>query len=104
MESKIYCKCAPFVVKSWISLFSLPLIFRHTFFPGDPAPSSDSSSELSDSATNKSTHPSGRGSSLVRADSTGLIFLAGFLGISLSEVARDGGPGRVAEEEDVGTD
>ena len=102
-ESKTYCKCPPLVVKSWISFFSLPLIFRHTFFPGDP-PSSDSSSELSDSATNKSTQPSGRGSTLVREDSTGLIFLAGFLGIGLSDVKRDGGPGRDAAEEEVGTE
>ena len=89
-------------MKSWISFFSLPFIFRHTFFPGDPP--SDSSSELSDSATNKSTQPSGRGSTLVRADSAGLIFLVGLLGVGLSDVKRDGGPGRDAAEEEVGTD
>ena len=96
--SKIAYKCGPMVVKSLISFFNLPLIFLHTFFPGDP-PSSDSSSELSDSATNISTQPSGRGSTLVRAESTGLIFLLCVFGMGLSDVERDGGPGRGADEE-----
>jgi hypothetical protein len=88
-------------VKSLISLFKRPFIFRHTL--GEP--SSDSDSELSLSATKRSTQPEGRGSCLGCASEEGLILLGGFVGIGLSEPGREGGPGRDDDDEEcVGTD
>ena len=93
--------CAAVVVKSLISLFKRPFIFRHTL--GEP--SSDSDSELSLSATKRSTQPEGRGSCLGCASDDGLILFGGFVGIGLSEPGREGGPGREDDDEEwVGTD
>ena len=79
-----YKGLAPLAAKSLISLFNRPLTFVHTFVvldTGDPSSSpSPSSSELSLSATKRSTQPSGRGSILTRDCLVGTIFLLGFLG------------------------
>lgn len=79
------------MVKSLISLFNRPFIFLQTFFPGEL--SSLSSSELSLSAINRSTQPSGSGDRwpAFRATSVRVIRLEGFLGIGLSEGVRRGG-------------
>ena len=86
------------MAKSLISLFNRPFIFRHTL--GDA--SSDSDSELSLSATKRSTQPSGRVSARGCASDNGLILFGGFLGVGLSDPEREGGAGR--EDEFVGTD
>lgn len=83
-----------------ISLFKRPFILRHTL--GEF--SSDSDSELSLSATKRSTQPSGRGSCRGCASERGLIFLGGLVGIGLSEPEREGGPGREDEKEVFGRD
>jgi len=78
-----YKGLAPLAAKSLISLFNRPLTFLHTFVldTGDPSSSpSPSSSELSLSATKRSTQPSGRGSILTRDCLVGTIFLLGLLG------------------------
>lgn len=85
---EFHCKCAPFVVKSLMSLLNRPFIFLQTFLPDRL--SSDSSPELSLSATNRSTQPSGRGSRELDS-SYGFIRLAGFFEIDLSGPASTGG-------------
>lgn len=82
-------------MKSLISLFNRPFIFRQTFLCEESL--SDSSPELSLSATNMSTHPSGRGSSGGRAWSEGFIRLVG-LAIGASGPVLDGGRGRDVDE------
>jgi hypothetical protein len=71
------------------------------FCPGDESESS--SSELALSAMYRSTQPSGRGScrETSRAVSDEVIRFEGFLGRGLSELVRDGGPGREVDDDGI---
>lgn len=91
-------------MKSFISLFNRPFIFRQTLLPPDS--SSDSSSELWLSAIKRSTQPSGRDSGCIRVLSIGTMRFVGFFGTALSDVCREPGVGRDEDEEGgiVGTD
>jgi len=70
-------------VRSLISLFKRPFIFRQTFPSSSPA---SDSSELSLSATKRSTQPSGSGSWWIFELSAATIRLFGFFGGCLSVV------------------
>lgn len=87
-------------MKSLISLFKRPFILRQTL--GEF--SSDSDSELSLSATKRSTQPAGRGSGRGCASESALIFFGGLVGIGLSDPERDGGRGRDDERDVFGRD